>query len=504
MQVHAGIRSVHAGTRETPGKGHKLAMQVNWSGADVTALRLALRLTQPKFASRAGVSLSVVKKWAARGRTIRLDEFHGGLMNTMLDRATPEQRMQFMATQQAGSPTASNPPNPGATEDIAAEVNPGIWTSDCAAIAQDLTRKDLMLERRQAAAALVGVVVGVNLLEPLERLLTRATGEVPQMSPRGVGLQEITQLEATARAFREWDDQYGGGLRRKAVVGQLDEVSELLQGNDSPRIKQRLFGIHASLAETAATMSWDSGLQRTAQDYYMLAARSAKEADDPALCANAIVGMARQLLSLDHYGTAAQREDSARNRATDALELVRYAVDRFGSRVSPTVRAMLHTREAWAYGKLGRPSAFRRICDHAHETFADSDPDADPYWINYFDGAELSGTIGGRLLEMARRDPSFAEEAAQEIDRAITLRRPDRLRSSALDQLGIVEARMIQGEVEEACRLGNIALDTVVKTSSDRVGKKLLKVYIRTEQFVGVRGVAELRDRMQNLMPATV
>ncbi len=29
--------------------------------------------------------------------------------------------------------------------------------------------------------------------------------------------------------FRQWDAQCGGGLRRKAVVGQLHEVTDLLQ-----------------------------------------------------------------------------------------------------------------------------------------------------------------------------------------------------------------------------------------------------------------------------------
>lgn len=470
-------------------------MQIVWTGTDVTALREALGLSQPVFARRAGVSLSVVKKWAGRGNTIQLDDFHGGLMNTLLDRATPEQRIRFAATQQAGTSKVGGSPKP---DD--AEVNPDVWeASDCVTLAQNLTRRDLMLDRRQAAA-LVSVVVGVHLLEPVERLLTRAMHAEPTEKISGPGLQEIAQLEATARAFREWDDQFGGGLRRKAVVGQLDEVSDLLHDSHAPDVKRRLYGIHASLAETAATMSWDSGRQRTAQDYYLLAARSAKEADDPALCANALAGMARQLLSLDHYGTVAQREGAERERATDALELIRFALDRFGDRVSPTVRSMLYTREAWAYGKLGRPTAFRRGCDRAHEAFENSNSDADPHWIGYFDAAELSGTIGGRLLDMARRDPTLAAEAAQEIDRAITLRRPDRHRSSALDRLGIVEARMLQGEVEEACRLGNAALDVVEKTSSDRVNKKLLKVYSRTEQYVGVREVAELRGRMQELL----
>lgn len=98
--------------------------------------------------------------------------------------------------------------------------------------------------------------------------------------------------------------------------------------------------------------------------------------------------------SLDNYGTGPERAELDRQRATDALELIRIAQDRFAPRSTPTVRAMLYTREAWAYSKLGRPSAFRRACGKAFDEFGNSDPASDPYWINYFDSAELAGTIG--------------------------------------------------------------------------------------------------------------
>ncbi|MQY20285.1 hypothetical protein [Nocardia macrotermitis] len=153
---------------------------------------------------------------------------------------------------------------------------------------------------------------------------------------------------------------------------------------------------------------------------------------------------------------------------------------------------------------FGRPSAFRWACGKAFDEFSNSDPASDPYWINYFDSAELVGTIGGRLLDIARRDSTFAGEAADSIAWAIGARRPERLRSSALDQLGIVEARMIAGEYEEACRLGFDALDTVGKTSSDRVRKKLQKVCDRTGQLAQAGQIAELRDRIRPMVDATM
>ncbi|MBF6178758.1 hypothetical protein IU481_09890 [Nocardia otitidiscaviarum] len=283
--------------------------------------------------------------------------------------------------------------------------------------------------------------------------------------------------------FREWDDQYGGGLRRKAVVGQLDDVTDLLDRTNSPELRRRLTAVLAQLAETAATMSWDSGQQAVAQRYYVLAVRAAKAASDAPFAAHALSGMARQLLCL--------------GRAHDALELVRLAQGIAVDEAAPAVRAMLDTREAWAYAQLGRPTAFRRISDRAFETLVAALPNENPYWIGYFDAAEFAGTTGGRLLEMAQHSPEYAAPAAEYIGQAIALRKPDRLRSAALDQLGIAEARLIEGEAEEACRLGHEALTTVERTASDRVRVKLGEMYQRTSQLADVAVVAEFRDRMR-------
>jgi len=63
---------------------------------------------------------------------------------------------------------------------------------------------------------------------------------------------------------------------------------------------------------------------------------------------------------------------------------------------------------------------------------------------DYFDEAELAGVTGGRLLELAHHRRELADETADHIERAIRLRRPQRLRSSALDKLGLAETRLIR------------------------------------------------------------
>ncbi|MFD3594354.1 hypothetical protein ACFWU5_16645 [Nocardia sp. NPDC058640] len=460
-----------------------------WTGADAADLRTALDLSYDRFAVRANIHINTIKKWCKRGTTITLTIEHSHQLDKVLAAATPAQRTLFttLQTRRALAPTTADP-------------DPGVWTSTCEDVTDDLARKDLLVDRREAATTLFGVVVGTYLLEPLEHWLLRQQNRhdaAPMIV--GTGMQELDELEQAARLFREWDDKFGGGLRRKAVVGQLSEVNDMIAATTNSATKQRLGHIRALLAETAATMSWDSGEQHTAQGYYMLSIRSAREADDPALFANGLAGLARQMLTLEPVGDGVDRIAYQHARASDALELVRLAQETVGAFVTPTIRALLCTREAWAYARLGRPSAFYRAAGRARTEFANSGGD-DPYWVHYFDAAELSGTLGGRLLELARTESRFAEEAAEAIGSAISLRRPDRWRSSALDRLGIAEARLIQGEYAEARRLGEVALADVSRTGSHRVQAKLAEVHTRTADCGTSRPVTELRDMLHPLI----
>lgn len=373
---------------------------------------------------------------------------------------------------------------------IALDVDISLWwaPADTVEIVSQFTRRDLTLDRREVARMLAGVIFGSALLEPLERWLSGAAEKPRAGLPGSVGYQEVEQIENSARVFRDWDDQFGGGLRRKAVVGQLSEVADLLRDSHPAELQRRLFGTMAQLSETAAMMSWDSGYQALAQRYYVLALRASRAAGDRAFGASIMAAMARQLLYLDHAG--------------DALELVRLAQNESAGCVTASVRSMLYTHEAWAFAKLGRISAFRRATDKAEDALAEAKAPEDPYWITYFDLAELQGTTGGRLLELTHHDKQFAEETVDRVSQAVALRRPGRLRSSALDQIGLAEARLIQGELEEASRLGHQAVALVEQTPSDRVRVKLAGLYQHSNAHANVPVIASLRDRIRSLCVA--
>ncbi|NEE25648.1 hypothetical protein G3M53_09280, partial [Streptomyces sp. SID7982] len=139
------------------------------------------------------------------------------------------------------------------------------------ALLSEFSRSDLMLARRGFLGSSLALAAGPALIEPMQRWLVpvpvQGTGEpeAPAADPRPSRLSrpELDLLESTTAMFRQWDAQCGGGLRRKAVVGQLHEVTDLLQEPQPGPTSQRLFRCAAELAELAGWMSYDVGLQPT-------------------------------------------------------------------------------------------------------------------------------------------------------------------------------------------------------------------------------------------------
>ncbi|MFD5748132.1 helix-turn-helix domain-containing protein [Streptomyces sp. NPDC127033] len=364
------------------------------------------------------------------------------------------------------------------------------WRPDATVdLAADLTRSDLVMDRRAVTRALAGAAVtGAALLDSLEGWLQPAAAPLAPARRGRLGMREIDELETTAKAFRQWDHQYGGGLRRKAVLGQLSEIASALDEHQAPTVETRLYRIMAQLAGTAATMAWDSGLHRRAQEYYRLALRSAHAGDDKVFGANVLAGMARQMLYQD--------------RPDDALQLIQLAQEGARDVVGPRVRAMLHTREAWAYAAQGRNAGFQRATAKAADALATAGPDEEePYWIAYFDDAELAGVTGGRLLDLARQAPRrHAEKAAAEIRSALSSRGAEAGRSHALDRIGLAECHYLAGDLVGGAKETHRAVDAARLTQSGRVRSQLGQLYPYTVGHSASRTVREARDSIRDLL----
>jgi hypothetical protein len=369
----------------------------------------------------------------------------------------------------------------------------------------EFSRSDLMLARRGFLGTSLALAAGPALVEPMQRwLVPSPVGEPTQGLPPSalrrasrLSKPELDLLESTTAMFRLWDAQCGGGLRRKAVVGQLHEVTDLLQEPQPEATAQRLFTCAAELAELAGWMSYDVGLQPTAQKYFVLALHAAKEAGDKPLGSYILSSMSRQMI---HLG-----------RPDDALELVHLA--QYGSRdcATPRTQAMLYAMEARAYANMGQPSKCKRAVRMAEDTFADVglDGEPEPDWIRFFSEAELNGENAHSFRDLAYvagRSPTYASLAEPVMERAVELfgRDEEHQRSYALNLIGMATVHLLKREPERSTALAGQALTVAKKVRSERVNTRLRKtVDTAARDFGDVPEVAQFIDHLTAQLPET-
>ncbi|MEU9981235.1 hypothetical protein [Streptomyces sp. NPDC050856] len=377
--------------------------------------------------------------------------------------------------------------------------------SQTVALLSEFSRSDLMLARRGFLGTSLALAAGPALIEPMQRWLVPAPAAEPGPGgPAAAGRRtsrlsrpELDLLEATTAMFRKWDAQCGGGLRRKAVVGQLHEVTDLLQEPQPAATARRLFTCAAELAELAGWMSYDVGLQPTAQKYFVLALHAAKEAGDKPLGSYVLSSMSRQMI---HLG-----------RPDDALELIHLA--QYGSRdcATPRTQAMLYAMEARAYANMGQPSKCKRAVRMAEDTFADVglDGEPEPDWIRFFSEAELNGENAHSyrdLAYVAGRSPTYASLAEPVMRRAVELfeQDPDHQRSYALNLVGMATVHLLKREPEQATALAERCLTVAGSVRSERVNTRLRKtVSTAARDFGDVPEVARLTDILTEKLPET-
>ncbi|MFF3870637.1 hypothetical protein [Streptomyces sp. NPDC001978] len=379
------------------------------------------------------------------------------------------------------------------------------WTGpQTVALLSEFSRSDLMLARRGFLGTSLALSAGPSLIEPMQRWLVPAQSALqldaePAESrrPGRLSKPELDLLESTTVMFRRWDAQCGGGLRRKAVIGQLHEVTDLLQEPQPEATAVKLFKVAAELAELAGWMSYDVGLQPTAQKYFVLALHAAKEAGDKPLGSYVLSSMSRQMI---HLG-----------RPDDALELIHLA--QYGSRdcASPRTQSMLYAMEARAYANMGQPGRCKRAVRMAEDTFAEADEwdEPDPDWIRFFSEAELYGENSHSFRDLAYvagRSPTYASMAEPLMRRAVELFAKDAeyQRSYALNLVGMATVHLLRREPEQSTVLASQAMGIAKKVRSERVNTRIRKtVDTAVRDFGDLAAVVDLTDRLVVDLPET-
>jgi hypothetical protein len=367
-----------------------------------------------------------------------------------------------------------------------------------AAVLTEFTGMDLMLNRRGMVGAGAALAAGSALSDAMHDWLRTAPGDGPHPAadPAGldryeaapVGSEEIEALERSVDVFRAWDAARGGGLQRKAVVGQLNEVGGMLAYRHPPHLQRRLWGVAANLAVLAGWMSHDVGMEPTAQKYFVIAAHAAREGGDRPRAGEALSRAARQMV---HLG-----------RPDDALDLMQLARSGMGEEALPRTRAMLCTIEAWAQAGMGRGQAMRRLLGQAEELFVSDRGDVPPpSWMQIFDEADLHGMQALAYRTLAEYDPAAARPAARHARQALALRNDERRRSRIFDQITLASACFIADDPEQADTYARLALVSIGETSSQRTWDRLREMYRLTGYYATHPRIAELREELDQAIP---
>jgi hypothetical protein len=385
-----------------------------------------------------------------------------------------------------------------------------IWQPEprrTAEVLSEFTGMDLMLNRRGLMGAGAGLVAGTSIAAPLHdwmsgRPSARAGIPGPRPSSREVqaiaaddlynagpvGSDEVAALERSVLVFRAWDAARGGGLQRKAVIGQLNEVSGMLTYHHPAHLSRRLWTVAANLSVLAGWMSHDVGMEPTAQHYFVMAVHAARQADDRPRAGEALSRAARQMVHLGRPG--------------DALDIMRVADARTGGDTLPRTRAMLRTVEAWAHASLGHSQATRRTLGEAEDLFAADRGEPGPDWLQFFNEADLHGMEALTYRTLAEHDPAASSLAQFHGEQAIELRRGSRYeRSKLFDYLSVASAYYLGDEPEQAGNYAKLALNATREMSSHRTRDRLRQMYRLTGRFEQDEEVRELREEILTALP---
>ncbi|MFF7155289.1 hypothetical protein [Streptomyces sp. NPDC008139] len=289
----------------------------------------------------------------------------------------------------------------------------------------------------------------------------------------------LRSLQTSIEDYWRRDDEHGGEALRPAVIAQLRYVMGLLADSTDPNYRRSLHGIAAELARLAGWTLFDARQYSTARAYFTQSLRLARAIDDRAFVANVLACLSLQATYQD--------------RAEEAVTLARTAQDvarHDGG--TPRLMAMLYVREAFGHASArDRPATHAAIVEAQLQFGRVGFADDDPPWVNYFDRTKLTVDIGialGQLGDAGAAEPLIAEALRDEPE--------TNLRGRAFHSFWLARTQLQRGQVEEACRAANDALNLSTTVDSPRVTSHLRDFRHLLTPFRTFQPVAELDARL--------
>jgi tetratricopeptide (TPR) repeat protein len=353
--------------------------------------------------------------------------------------------------------------------------------------------EDESVKRRKFLGNAAAVMFGSAVLGQDEGQWQPSPAQTP--APGRVGLSDVRQIEASTKALRGLDYQYGGGSCRDAVVAQLSWAQRMLDAQLSDTVQPRLYTAVADLHNLAGWTSFDIDLVDSARFHFLRAMQLAKEAKNNSLMANVLYRMGRIYL-----------EHGAPNEALKLFQLGQIAAQESGSEIAV---AVLCANEAWAYAKMGKVEQTLKMMGRAQDEFARANPDNIPNWAKFFTATDVYAMTGVVHFELSRAQPSegdvlidrarHARVAIPNLQRAIDNYGADMARSQAFNAATLAALHMSEGDVNDGIRLGRQALELAAEVKSARITARLKPLHQEAIRRSNNSDSRELAERISRI-----
>ncbi len=289
---------------------------------------------------------------------------------------------------------------------------------------------------------------------------------------RRIGVADIDALRTMTTAFRDLDNQVGGGKVRSTVVHYLHtSVAPLLRGSYTEDVGRRLFAVTAELTKLAGWAAYDLEEHGLAQRYLIQALRMARVAGDTALGAEILAAMSHQATYVGRPG--------------DAVDLARAAQIAARSAGLPALEAGCHMVEA--HGHAARSDA--RSCGNslnAAEGALNRDSSNRPPWLSYLDTAYMAAKAAQCFRDLG--DNSRAAVLARR-----SLDMSDGYQRGKVFNLCLLASSLVAADPQEAVRIGTTALELAGALESRRTYAYLRDVRARLAPYREIPAVEEFR-----------
>lgn len=279
-------------------------------------------------------------------------------------------------------------------------------------------------------------------------------------------------IERTAR-LRRLDDFLGGADTYTLYRAEVDDTADAIRdGQYAESTGIKLLAVLGEQAQMAGWAAFDAGMHDEADQLYRMSLAAARDAGDPALEGNAWSYIAYQQLGLSRPGLDA---------AIASVELA-------GPGVTPRVRALLHSRRAWAHALLGQAAEAEEQLALASTCLTEVDDRPEPDWVYWVDGNEME-IMTGRCWSVLHRPV----RAITVLERVLAGYEETHARDKALYLSWLADAYLEANETEQACLTAGRALRLCAGVGSVRPGRRLDLFLDRLAPYENLPSVVELR-----------